>query len=211
MGAVSGELKNSQMNAAGQETAPTIAAKFATIASSTAIKPENSTIGKKIKKIAHGLLTGEILVFTEINGTTTEGATVAGLVIGRPYYVFKIGVNEFAVAFSKAQAEAGEAECIEFTVELKEASTITEHLIEHIGAETKRQKTKFENSKNGISEDVTAHEVEASGAVEVKWLMFFSAETVGTFCGCNKVTAKTLAAKDIYKITKSLLEDTAAA
>jgi hypothetical protein len=205
---LSGEALNEQGNAITRGTKPTNEATWVTIATDTSQSPEASAIGKKIKKTAHGLLTGEIIVFTKLNAAAVLGEVVGALVVGVPYYVFKIGVNEFGVAYTKAQAEAGEGSCIEFTVELK-AESVLKKIEEHTGAKTKRQKAVFAAAANLTNEDATAREIEATTEVKVRWVMFWSAETVGVFMGLEAVTEKTLAIADIYKITNNKISQNA--
>lgn len=199
MGAFSGEAKNLQMNAVGPKTNPTLAAEWVAVAGQTTVTPENSAgNSKKIKKTAHGLNTGDIVVFTALTGG-------AGLVIGRPYYAIKVSTSEFEVAYTKALAEATTG--LEFTTEIKETTTTIAKLVEHTGAKTKRIKTAFAAAVNGASEDTTPHEIEISSNVSIKWVLCFSAETAGTFMGCNEVTLKALEEGDIYRVTSGKLEE----
>ena len=207
---LSGEAKNEQGNAITRGTKPANGTEWVAIAGETEVVPEESAgPARLIKKTGHGLVTGDIIVFTEINGKATFGEVVGGLIIGQPYYVRKVNVNEIELANTKTQAESATVgEHIEYTVTIKVTSKIKK-LVEHTGGKTVRKKTAFNVAANGVNEDPTAREIEASGAVTVKWIMFFSAETNGTFMGCEPVTEKVLAEADIYKLTKSQVEQNA--
>jgi hypothetical protein len=200
-------MLNAQGNATTRKEAPTISPEWVTVASQTEVVPEESTAPSRvIKKVGHGLNTGDIIVFTELNGKTTLGEEAGGIVVGVPYYVRKVSTSEFEIAYTKAQAESATVgEHIEFTVTVKATSKIMK-LTEHTGAKTKRIKTAFGSAANLLNEDATGREVEASGAVVVTFVLYFSAETAGT---CTKVDkapeAKTLAEGDIYRVTKSQL------
>lgn len=200
---LSGEALNEQGNAITRGTKPSNLTEWVTIGSTEkTVEPEETTApARKIKKTGHGLNTGDIIVFTELNGKTTFGEAVGGLVIGVPYYVRKVSTSEFALAYTKAQAEsATEGEWIEWTVTIKTTSKLAK-LLEHTGAKTKRIKTGFAVAANLTNEDATAREIEASGTVTIKWVLFFSAETSGTFMGCEAVTEQPMIEGNIYKIT----------
>lgn len=206
---LSGEALNEQGNAITRGTKPANEATWVTFATDSSQSPEASAAGKKIKKTAHGLETGNIVVFTNINGKTTFGEVVGGLVIGAPYYARKISANEFSVSYTKTQSEsATEGEWIEFTVEIK-AESVVKHVEEHTGAKTKRVKAVFAAAANLTNEDATAREVEASAEVKIRWVMLWSAESAGTFMGLEAATEKTLATADLYRVTNNKISQNA--
>src|SRR5205085_10200495 len=98
---------------------------------------ETPGAGKKLKA-THGCETGDLIVFTEINGETEVGKEVNGLVVGVPYRLRKVAAGEFAVAYTKAGSEsATEAEWVEFTATIK-ATTKFQRIIEcNVVARTK--------------------------------------------------------------------------
>lgn len=207
---LSGEARNAQGDAITRGIKPT-PLEWATIASQTTVTPELATAakGRIITRAAHGLNTGDIVVFTEVNANTTFGAQVAGVILGLPYYVRKVSASEFEIANTKTQAESATVgEHVEFSEELKTTSKL-QHVIEHTGAKTKRKQLTFAAAANGSNEASAAVEIEATSTVKVKWIMFFTAETSGTFMGCTEVTEKELAAEDLYKITKTVIEQNA--
>lgn len=201
---LTGEMLNAQGNATCRKEAPSISPEWVTIAGEVEVVPEESTGPSRIiKKTAHGLITGDMIVFTELNGKTTVGEEVGGLVIGVPYWVRKVSTSEIELANTKAQAESATVgEHIEFTVTVKATSKIKKP-VEHTGAKTKRIKTAFSSAANLLNEDATAREIEATSAVTVLWLLYFSAETAGTCTNVVATTSKTLAEGDIFKVTKS--------
>jgi hypothetical protein len=204
---LTGEMLNAQGNATCRKEAPSISPEYASVGSQTEVVPEESTAPARIiKKTAHGLNTGDLIVFTEINGKTTLGEAVGGLIIGAPYYVRKVSTSEIEVAVTKAQAESATVgEHVEFTVTIKATSKIMKLTEGNVVA---RIKTTFAAAANLANEDATAREIEAAGAITVDWLMYFSAVTAGTCTLVEKVTQKVLATNDLYKVTKSNVSQT---
>lgn len=208
MGAFTGEAKTAQIEAIREK------AKFCTVASAIHFAPEESAVGKVIKLIgseAKGYTTGLPFMFTEINGIKiepsgeNEGRVVAGLTLGHVYWIVAAAANQFEIAFEKGGVG------VAFTEILKATSQMYA-IKEHTGAKTKRIATGFGAAANGSSEDAVAREVVISSTTTIEFTMYWSQEAVGgTLYGINKVTAKTLEENDVYKITKGILEENAAA
>jgi hypothetical protein len=206
---LSGEALNEQGNAITRGTKPASLTEWITVATDDGGKsPTETTTGKKLK-LTQSYATGNIVVITKLNAKTGLGETEGGLIVGVPYYARAISGTEIAFANSKAQSEsATESEWIEFTVTIK-AETVVKKIEEHTGAKTKRIKTAFAAAVNLINEDATAREVEASATVKVRWLLYFSAETSGTFMGLEATTEKELATADLLKVTNQKIPQNA--
>jgi|SRR6185312_7854621 len=187
MGAFTGEAKNEQMKKAGE------LAKFVGVGGSTTISPEASAAGSKFKKTAHGLANGTILVPTSLSGG-------AGLVSGRVYRVVNATANEFELSVTSG----GAAESWTTTLE---AASVFAVITEHTGAKTKRKATSFGAPSKGVVVDSTAHEIEMSGTVTVRWALYFTEETAGTLIAVSEVTEKPLSEADIYRLTEGKLEE----
>lgn len=202
---LSGEALNEQGNAITRGTKPSNLTEWVVVATDDGGKTITTESGANVKKLklTQSYTTGNIVVITNLNGKTVLGETEGGLTVGVSYYVRKVSGTEIALAVTKAQSEsASESEWIEVTVAVK-TSTVLKLIEEHTGAKTKRIKTGFAVAANLLNEDATAREVEASATVKVRWVLYFSAETSGTFMGCEAVTEKELATGDLYKLNKS--------
>jgi len=207
---LSGEALNEQGNAITRGTKPTNEVKWVTIATDDGGKSPTATAANLRKlKLTQAYTTGQVVVITNLNGKTGFGETEGGLTVGVPYYVRAISGTEIALANTKAQAEsATEAEWLEWTVEIK-ATTVIKRIEEHTGAKTKRKECSFAVAANLTNEDTAAREIEASAAVKVRWIMYWSAETAGVFMGLEATSEKELATSDMFKITNQKIQQNA--
>lgn len=124
---------------------------------------------------AAGFVNEKVVVFTKINGSTTWGEKVAGLWIGRPYFV----VGEATDTFEVAEKIAGSA--ITPTAEVKTTTEVV--LLEEL-AETPyvRMATAFGASANGES-------------VDTEKVIKTNASTTITFAGWWEVAKKSTETK----------------
>jgi len=167
---------------------------------------ETAGTGKKFKKTAHGLTTGELVVVLELNSKTVLGEEAGGFVVGVPYYVREVSSSEFCLANTKAQAETSEAECVEYTTKI---TTSTKFAYVKEGSIKERKKTEFSAAANGISEDSKSHEIESEATQTAKWAIYWSAVTSGTQIAVEATTSKSLEKGDIWKLTNGKINQNA--
>jgi hypothetical protein len=204
----SGEIKNAMEAAALSKTNPSINTAYVSLGTQTEYKPaKEAAISQKVIEVTGAPATGTIVCLTEVNGKTVAGEAAGPFIVGAFYYVRKKGTNEVNLAFTKAQAETSEAECLEITVAIK---TTTKLMAITEAGVTARIATSFGTPANGKGEDGTAREVESNTSQTVHWVIYFSASSSGTFAGGTEVTERTMANGDIFKVTKTIGESTGA-
>ncbi len=203
---LTGEMLNKQGNASCKEEAPNISPKYLSLGKTAAeVTPEETTApARKIKKTAHGLVTKNLVVLTELNGKTGLGESAGGLVVGFAYWVHEVSSSEFALAYTKAQCEsATEAEWIEWTVTIKATTKFAK--VEELVV-TARVEAKWKAAANIQNELEAAVTVESNAnSQEVKWLLGYSAVSAGTLCLVEKAEEpfRTLQKGDKYEVPTS--------
>lgn len=209
---LTGEALEEQGEATIKKVKPANSPEYASLGETNKEVTAEATSGAGFKiKATHGCSTGDLVVFTEINGKTTVGEEVVGLVIGVPYRIRNVAAGEFAVAYTKAGSEsATEAEWVEHTAEVK-ATTVFQRVVEMVvTARTKVEWTALK--KASLTNEAPALTVEAnhsSGKKTARWLLYYSAAAAGTLELVNKAeTDKELEKGDKYEITKSQLAQT---
>jgi DNA-binding transcriptional regulator YdaS (Cro superfamily) len=208
---LSGEALNEQLQMLAEKKAAGINIAAVSIAKNNgevSVETETAASGHKFKKTAHGLATKDIVVLTELNGKTGLGETVGGLVVGAPYYIHEVSSSEFALAYTKAQSEsATEGEWVEYTAAIKTTTKVTRIKEATVAA---RIAITFSAAKNLLLEDATAREIESTEAAQkIKWVVYYSATSAGTFMGVEAATEKELASGDLYKVTSSKISQNA--
>lgn len=210
---ISGEAANETGNAITRGTKPANEIKWVSIGKTekeVSVETETAASGKKFKKTAHGLNSGDIVVITELNTKTGFGETVGGLIVGQCYYAHKVEANEFAIAHTKSQSEsATEGEWVEYTAAIK-TSTKFAKVIEATIKE--RKEVPFAAAANRFNEYATAVEVESTEASQkIKWVMYWNqqSKTTPVFMAIETTTEKELQNTDLFKLTNQKIEQTA--
>ena len=205
---LTGEMLNAQGNMTTREAAATISPKFLSLgktAKTVTNETETAATGHKFKKTSHGITTKMMIVITELNGkvltASTVGESVGGLVLGGFYWAHEVSANEFAIAWTKAQAEsATEGEWVEYTAAIK---TTTKFAVVEEATVTARVEAKWNAAANVTNELEKAVTIESNAnSQEITFLLGYSASSGGTICLCQPAEEpfRTLQKGDKYEV-----------
>lgn len=195
---VTGEFRNAALNAMTAGTKPSLLTEYLSLGeNSGAAVSFVSITTTELEKTAHGLNTGDLIVFTAVTGGGTSGGS-AGIQLERPYYVEKVSANVIKISQTS-------------TISAEVFATVTASTVQKITeiAVTARIKTTLGAAAKGVAEDGTARVISVP-ACTVNWILYMNAltETIakGALHGISKVTAETFAAAGKYEVTSSKLD-----
>lgn len=195
---VTGEFRNAALNAMTAGTKPSLLTEYLSLGeNSGAAVSFVSITTTELEKTAHGLNTGDLIVFTAVTGGGTSGGS-AGIQLERPYYVEKVSANVIKISQTS-------------TISAEVFATVTASTVQKITeiAVTARIKTTLATAAKGVAEDGTARVISVP-ACTVNWILYMNAltETIakGALHGISKVTAETFAAAGKYEVTSSKLD-----
>lgn len=195
---VTGEFRNAALNAMTAGTKPSLLTEYLSLGeNSGAAVSFVSITTTELEKTAHGLNTGDLIVFTAVTGGGTSGGS-AGIQLERPYYVEKVSANVIKISQTS-------------TISAEVFATVTASTVQKITeiAVTARIKTTLATAAKGVAEDGTARVISVP-ACTVNWILYMNAltETIakGALHGISKATAETFAAAGKYEVTSSKLD-----
>lgn len=195
---VTGEFRNAALNAMTAGTKPSLLTEYVSVGeNSGAAVSFVSITTTELEKTAHGLNTGDLIVFTALTGGGTSGGS-NGIQLERPYYVEKVSANVIKISQTS-------------TISAEVFATVTASTVQKIVeiAVTARIKTTLAAAAKGVAEDATPRLIGVP-ACTVNWILYLNAltETIakGALHGISKVTAETFAAAGKYEVTSSKLD-----
>lgn len=189
-----GDLKTKAITAIVKSESPAFAPAWVGLFTRAAAKAVTSETTKIIKLTAHGFATGDIIVFTTLNGG-------AGLVVGRPYFVKEVTVNSFELTQEKGgtTTEAWTTEVIATS----EVGKITE--ISGGAPAYKRVASGFAAALVSKSEDTTTRTLNVPAST-VNYVTYHTLETAGSPVLLCSVTQEVISAQATYQVTNGTID-----
>ncbi len=146
-----------------------------------------------LTKATHGLVDGDVIVFTSLTGGT-------GLKTLKPYYVRDMSGDTFKLAGLSGGA------ALDFTTDISDATFVELTEISGGSPAYARVAIAFASAALGILDDSTngaAFDVPAGGVVN--YVGFFSASTGGTLYAVDDLTQETFTGQGVYTLTDAKL------